>query len=95
MAVKLVGRDRLITGEKQLDKALAAWARVVETVVWKHFPDVRGTWRRTDLLGEYTVFDIRDNRYRLITRVSYKMATVVVEAVLPHARYDRWSRKQL
>jgi mRNA interferase HigB len=94
MEVKLVGRDRLMTGDKQLDRALAAWARVVETAAWKHFPDVRGTWRRTDLTGEYTVFDIRDNRYRLITRISYKMATVVVEAVLSHAQYDRWSRKQ-
>ena len=88
----MVGRDRLRTGDRQLNRALAAWETIVEEANWKHLADLRQTWKSADQVGSYTVFNIRHNRFRLITRISYLMATVAVEAVLTHAEYTRWSR---
>jgi len=91
--VRLVDRDRLITNDKHLNRALAAWAKVVEASAWKHFTDVRNTYKTADPVKGCVVFDIRNNRFRLIARISYKMAVVVVDAVMTHADYLRWSAK--
>jgi mRNA interferase HigB len=91
--VKLVGRDVLITKDKQLNKALAAWATVVEETAWKHLADVRKTYKTADPVKGRVVFDIRNNRFRLITRINYAMSVVAVEYVLTHAEYLRWSAK--
>ena len=91
--MKLVGRDRLITNDKQLNKALTSWAKVVEEAAWKHLADVRKTYKTADPVKGCVGFDIRNNRFRLITRINYKMATVVVDSVMTHAEYLRWSAK--
>ena len=91
--MKLVDRGRLITNDKQLNRALATWAKVVEETTWKHLADVRNTYKTADPVKGCVVFNIRNNRFRLITRISYKMAVVVVDAVLTHEEYLRWSAK--
>lgn len=42
-----------------------------------------------------TVFNIRGNRYRLITLIDYDLETVSARAFLTHAEYDKekWKRK--
>ena len=91
--MKLVGRDRLITKDKQLNTALATWAKVVEGAIWKHLTDVRKTYRSADPVKGHVVFDIRNNRFRLITRINYAMGVVAVHDVMTHAEYLRWSAK--
>ena len=90
--MKIVGRDRLATNDRQLETALAAWAKVVEGVEWAHIVDVRKTYKTADPVKGYVVFDIRNNRFRLITKINYKMGVVALDRVLTHAEYDRWSK---
>ncbi len=91
--MKLLARDRLITNDKQLNRALATWAKVVEETTWKHLADVRNTYKTADPVKGCVVFDIRNNRFRLITRINYKMGVVVIDAAMTHAEYLRWSAK--
>lgn len=90
--MKIVGRDRLATNDRQLTTALAAWVKVVEGAQWRHIVDVRKTYKTADPVKGYVVFDIRNNRFRPITKINYAMGVVAVDQVLTHAEYDRWSR---
>jgi mRNA interferase HigB len=81
-------------------KEIEAWATVAEAVRWKSFLDVRSTFPDADSVDGYVVFNIRGNRYRLITVIHYaKMETVghvYVRSFLTHRQYDdrrNWDRR--
>jgi mRNA interferase HigB len=48
--------------------------------------------RDSDLVDRYTVFNIKGNNYRLVTRIVYRSQTVFILAIMTHAEYDlgRW-----
>lgn len=56
---------------------------------WKTFADVRATFRSADVYGDCTIFDVGNNKYRLIAWVSYKTHKVYIRSVLTHAEYDK------
>lgn len=75
---------------------IAAWSAVVSQVQWKNFAEVRATFPDADAVDGYVIFNIRLNRYRLITVIHYskKLADrttqgdVYVRSFLTHAAYD-------
>lgn len=93
----LVGRDILSAAVgkhgKKLEKALAAWAKVVEGVKWKHLADLKQTWASADYVkaGKCVVFNIKGNDFRLTAKVNYRVGIVNIERVMTHTEYDRWS----
>jgi mRNA interferase HigB len=78
----------------ELEKPLRTWIKVAEGADWYDFSDVRGTITQVDRVGEFFVFDILGNRYRLICCISFEKGKVYVRDVLTHAEYDRehWKR---
>ena len=50
---------------------LLLWANAVEGSAWKSPEDVRRTFRSADFKGQFTVFDIGTNQYRVIAYVHY------------------------
>jgi mRNA interferase HigB len=92
----IVGRDVLDAAGnthrgQRLDKALAAWVKVAENASWRHFSDVRQSWRSADYVNGRVVFDIKGNRFRLVVKINYKIGVLAVEQVMTHAEYDQWS----
>jgi mRNA interferase HigB len=71
---------------------LSVWYKLVLAATWPNFAALRGTFASADLVGDCVVFDVGNNRIRLIGRVRYatdKLPGVVyVLAVLTHAEYD-------
>jgi mRNA interferase HigB len=68
--------------------ALGAWFRVVAKVRWKTFAEVRQTYRSADVVGTYTVFNVKDD-IRIITTIDYAWGKVFIKHVLTLAEYDR------
>jgi hypothetical protein len=54
---------------------IKAWVGIVEAVRWRNFTEVRGTFKDADPVDGYVIFNIRQNRYRLITVVHYAKTT--------------------
>ena len=75
--------------------ALDAWYRIAKSARWKNLVDVKATWRSAEIVGSLTVFNIKGNTYRLITRIHYGAAVIYVRAVLTHQEYDKGDWKQL
>lgn len=68
--------------------SLNAWYKVTKAADWSSFAEVRNTWKRSDVVGRYVVFDISHNRCRLIATIKYKWKMVYIRHVLSHAEYD-------
>jgi mRNA interferase HigB len=49
---------------------------------------VKRVYPHADLVGRCTVFNIKGNQYRLITKIEYRIQRIYVNQVLTHAEYD-------
>ena len=83
---------------------IQAWIGIVEVVRWHHIAEVRGMFKDADLVDGYVIFDIRRNKYRLITVIRYAKTTskkqtdghVYIRSFLTHKEYDNrsnWDRR--
>jgi mRNA interferase HigB len=83
---------------------IKAWATIVAAVRWHNFPGVRSMFTDADYVDGYVVFNIRQNRYRLITIIHYAKTIeskqtgghVYIRSFLTHKEYDNprnWDRK--
>jgi len=111
--VKYLGQVVIVT-RKHLSEAMKsypdaaneikAWVAIVEAVRWHNFAEVRSTFKDADLVDDYVIFDIRQNRYRLVTVIHYAKTTdemqtkghVYIRSFLTHKEYDNrsnWDRR--
>jgi mRNA interferase HigB len=74
------------------ESSLRAWYQLVSAGNWSNLMELRATIPHADAVDEFTVFNLRGNRYRLITRIDYQRQRIYVRALLTHAEYDknRW-----
>jgi mRNA interferase HigB len=83
---------------------IKVWMGIVEAVRWHNFAEVRGMFKDADLVDDYVIFNIRQNRYRLITVIHYAKTTderqtqghVYIRSFLTHKEYDNrsnWDRR--
>lgn len=71
-------------------RALSAWYKIASHAEWTNFASLRQTFASADQVGNCTVFDVGNNRYRLIGRVIYPHRIYVLR-VMDHREYDRAS----
>jgi mRNA interferase HigB len=69
--------------------SLTAWYKMAKKARWRSLAEVRQTYPHADLVGRYTVFNIRGNHYRLIAEINYRFQQILIRAILTHEDYDR------
>src|SRR5271168_2037325 len=85
-------------------KEIKAWVVIVETVRWRNFAELRGMFKDANYVDGYVIFNIRQNRYRLITVAHYSKTVhekqtqghVYIRSFLTHKEYDNrsnWDRR--
>ena len=75
--MNVVTRKHLVEAEERyLDaaKGICAWNRVARMARWRNFAEVRQVFKDADAIDGYVVFNIRRNRYRLVTIIHYSRA---------------------
>lgn len=75
------------------EKPLLSWYETVKKVNWESFSDVRDSFRHADVYRDCVIFDVGGNKFRLITRIRYKIKRVYIRFVLTHSDYDKDSWK--
>ncbi len=78
----------------ELEGPLDAWFRIARRALWQNLADVRKTFSSADGIGQWTVFNIKGNQYRLITQINYSAGRIYIRQVLTHAEYDHGGWKQ-
>jgi len=68
--------------------SLNAWYKTARNADWKNFAEVRNSWRNSDVVGPFVVFDISNNRCRLIATIKYRWGMLYIRSILSHAEYD-------
>lgn len=63
---------------------LEEWYKLTRKASWRNFAEVRATFRHADNVGTCTVFNIKGNDYRLITKIDYAYQKVFIKYVLTH-----------
>jgi mRNA interferase HigB len=69
---------------------LQAWRKVVESKAFAHFAEVKDTFNAVDRAGQYYVFDIGGNKYRIIAAIHFDQQKLFVRHVFTHKEYDKW-----
>ena len=72
----------------QLPLSLKAWFTTVKRSRWHNLAEVKQVYPTADVVARYTVFNIKGNKYRIITRIVYRSQTVFIVAIMTHAEYD-------
>ncbi len=64
----------------------------VENSTWQNLVDVQADYQDAEAVGNFTVFNIKGNKYRLIVGINYKKQVVYFKYFLTHAEYnkDQW-----
>jgi mRNA interferase HigB len=71
------------------ERFLRDWIRVARRTRWKDFADLKQTFGSADKVGDCVVFDVGNNRYRLIGRVRFRTSKIFILKVMDHAECDR------
>jgi mRNA interferase HigB len=75
------------------ERALARWFKIMQRHAFTSFETLRATFPTADKVGDFMVFNIGGNRYRLITVVHFNRRKVYIRHVLTHPKYDRGAWK--
>jgi mRNA interferase HigB len=90
--MRIISRKRLLEFAKihaDVADPLDLWYRVAKSSNWLNLIDVKQTYSAADVVGNFTVFNIKGNDYRLITSIVYSKQRIYIKYVLTHSEYDR------
>jgi mRNA interferase HigB len=75
-----------------IKKQVNNWYTTVSKANWNNLEDVRQIYRDAEAVGNFTVFNVKGNDYRLIVGIDYENQAVYYKYFLTHAEYDkdRW-----
>ena len=105
-SMHVVTRKHLSEAERRHPEAaneIRAWFRIASEARWRSFLEVRQVFKDADDVDGYVIFNIRRNRYRLITIIHYARERegqltaghIYIRAFLTHKEYDNranWSQ---
>jgi mRNA interferase HigB len=65
------------------------WNEIVKIATWQNLTEVQQTYAAAEAVGNFTVFNIKGNRYRLIVSINYSRQLIYFKYFLTHAEYDK------
>ena len=70
-------------------KQVEDWYTTVTKAEWTNLEDVRLIYKDAEAVGNFTVFNIKGNAYRLIVCIDYENQVIYYKYFLTHAEYDK------
>ena len=71
--------------------SLDTWYRIVKAGTFANFADLKRTFNSVDRVGDFYVFDIAGNKFRVIAAIHFDQQRIYIRHVFTHAKYDDWS----
>ena len=69
---------------------LQAWRKIIESRSFDHFAELKKAFNAIDTAGDFLIFDVGGNKYRIITLVSFVSQKLYIREVFTHREYDEW-----
>lgn len=74
----------------QADSLLQAWRQLMESRSFGGFADLKQVFNSVDRVGDFYVFNIGGNKYRLIAAIHFDKQRLFIRHVFTHAEYNHW-----
>jgi mRNA interferase HigB len=68
--------------------SLRSWNKLTKLAQWQNLAEVRQTFNSADQVCQLTIFNIKGNKYRLITYIDYQSKKVFIRNFMTHTEYD-------
>ena len=92
--MRVVGRQNLEMSSAQhaeLRGPLGAWLAEVEEAQWQGPADIKARFPSASFLADNrVVFNVKGNKFRVETKVSYEIQVLIVLRIGTHAEYSKW-----
>jgi mRNA interferase HigB len=72
-----------------VSEQIERWNYTVEEAEWQNLEEVRQVYRDAEAVGNFTVFNTKDNANRLIVGINYRKQIIYYKYFLTHAEYDK------
>ncbi len=77
-------------------KQIMAWRKIAKAARWRNFMEVRRVFKDADAVKGYVVFNVLQNRYRLLTIIHYSRVKdsriteghIYIRSFLTHKQYN-------
>ncbi|MGI8653785.1 MAG: type II toxin-antitoxin system HigB family toxin [Pyrinomonadaceae bacterium] len=79
-----------ITKHSDSEAGLNAWYATAKKAKWQNLAEVQQRYAHADLVGRHIVFNINNNKYRVIARIVYSSQTIFIADVFTHQEYNNW-----
>ena len=70
-------------------EALNNWYKVAIKARWSKLVEVQQVFPKAEAVSNFTVFNIKGNKYRLIVSIDYEGQLIYIKYILTHAKYDK------
>lgn len=71
------------------ETALIRWLKIIESVSFQSFEELRSVFPNADLVTNLIVFNIGGNKYRLIASIHFNRQKVYIRYILTHSEYNK------
>lgn len=66
------------------------WYKIVEKGDFPNFASLRKAFNSVDSVGNFHVFDISGNKYRIVAAIHFNRQKLYIRHVFTHTEYDKW-----
>ena len=74
----------------QAETPLQVWRKIIESRTFDNFAELKKAFNATDKAGDFHVFDVGGNKYRIITLINFNSQKLHIRYVFTHREYDKW-----
>lgn len=68
---------------------LRGWLKIVKKTKFSSLADIKKIFPSADLVGNFVVFNIGGNNYRLVAYIKYESGILYIRHIMTHAEYDK------
>jgi len=74
----------------QATAPLQEWRGKMRDASVKSYAELKNIFNSVDKVGDYFVFNIAGNNYRLIAAIHFNTQTLYIRSIMTHKEYDQW-----
>ena len=93
ISVRVISKKTLIEyyeKHKEIKSQLKAWYHEAKNAEWKNPQEIKQKYASASIIGgNKVVFNIKGNKYRLVTELNYQMKIVYIKFIGTHKEYDK------
>ena len=78
------------------EQPLKAWFQEAKRAEWSNPAEIKANYATASILKQgRVVFNIRDNKYRLVVKINYKCGWVFIRFIGTHKEYDKINAEEI